>query len=96
MDEIPGEYRQSVLGKASPGNRSTRDDKHCLGMLKHYRSLMPYAQEARKPMFKLTPADGAIGGHINAVRDCYDDFRDLACAVAERCGVACPQLGPRP
>ena len=94
MDEIPGEYRQSVLGKASPGNRSTHDDKHCLGMLKHYRSLMPYAQEARKPMFKLAPADGAIGGHMNAVRDCYDDFRDLACAVAERCGVACPQLGP--
>ena len=45
-------------------------------------------------MFKLAPADGAIGGHMNAVRDCYDDFRDLACAVAERCGVACPQLGP--
>ena len=65
-------------------------------MLKHYRSLMPYAQEARKPMFRLTPADGAIGGHINAVRDCYDDFRDLACAVAERCGVPCPQLGPQP
>ena len=57
---------------------------------------MPYAQEARKPMFKLAPADGAIGGHINAVRDCYDDFRDLACTVAERCGVACPQLGPQP
>ena len=53
---------------------------------------MPYAQEARKPMFRLTPADGAIGGHINAVQDCYWDFRELACTVAERCGITCPQL----
>lgn len=41
---------------------------------------------------KLTPADGAIGGHTKAVQDCYWDFRHLACAVASRCGVTCPQL----
>ena len=92
MDAIPGEYRQSVLNKSPSKERSPDDDKHCLATLKHYRSLMPYAQEARKPMFKLTSADGAIGGHINAVQDCYWDFRRLACAVAKRCGVTCPQL----
>ena len=92
MDEIPGEYRQSVLNEADAELIDPSEDKHCLATLKHYRSLMPYAQEARKPMFKLTPADGAIGGHINAVQDCYWDFRDLACAVAKRCGVTCPQL----
>ena len=96
MEEIPHEYRRSVLGEAPTDNRPTPDDEHCLGTLKHYRSLMPYAQDARKPMFRLTPADGALGGHVNAVRDCYDDFRDLACAVAKRCGVTCPQLGPTP
>ena len=97
MDAIPSEYRQSVLAKKSKADsRSIHDDKHCLATLKHYRSLMPYAQEARKPMFRLTPADGAIGGHINAVQDCYFDFRRLACAVAKRCGVTCPQLGPAP
>ena len=92
MDAIPGEYRQSVLNKSAAMERSPEDDKHCLATLKHYRSLMPYAQEARKPMFKLTSADGAIGGHINAVQDCYWDFRSLACEVAKRCGVICPQL----
>jgi len=92
MNAIPGEYRQSVLNKASAKERSPEGDKHCLATLRHYRSLMPYAQEARKPIFKLAPADGAVGGHINAVQDCYWDFRDLACAVAKRCGVTCPQL----
>ena len=54
------------------------DDPHCLAALKHYRSLMPLAQEAHKPMFFLKPADGAIGGHAKAVQDCYSDFRHLA------------------
>ena len=92
MDEIPEEYRESVLDEADTASIDPSDDEHCLATLKHYRSLMPYAQEARKPMFKLTSADGAIGGHINAVQDCYWDFRKLACAVAKRCGVTCPQL----
>ena len=92
MDEIPGEYRDSVLDEADTALIDTSEDEHCLATLKHYRSLMPYAQEARKPMFRLTSADGAIGGHINAVQDCYWDFRKLACAVAGRCGVTCPQL----
>ena len=94
MDAIPGEYRESILGD-DPGRTPRIDkDENCLGMLKHYRSLMANAQDARKPMFKLTSADGAIGGHINAVQDCYRDFRALAREVAERCGVTCPQLGP--
>ena len=92
MDEIPGEYRGSVLNETDAALIDTSEDEHCLATLKHYRSLMPYAQEARKPMFKLTSADGAIGGHINAVQDCYWDFRNLACEVAKRCGVTCPQL----
>lgn len=87
MDAIPGEYRKSVLGNDPGKARKFDNDRHCLGTLKHYRSLMDYAQDARKPMFNLTPADGAIGGHVNAVRDCYLDFRALAREVLKRCGV---------
>jgi hypothetical protein len=46
--------------------------------LKHYRSLIPMGQEARKPIFQLTPADGAIGSHAQAVQDAYGDFKILA------------------
>jgi hypothetical protein len=61
-------------------------DEHCLAQLKDYRSLMPMAQEARKPMFLLKPADGAIGGHQGAVRQAYEDFRRLAERIIERIG----------
>ena len=78
MDRIPDEYRQSVLDEGGSGGLDVKDDPLCLATLKHYRSLMPLAMEARKPMFALKPADGAIGAHGEAVRDCYADFKRLS------------------
>jgi hypothetical protein len=85
---IPGVYRQAVLREDAVDLEISIDkDPHRLSALKHYRSLMPLAQEARKPMFFLKPADGAIGGHSKAVQECYRDFRALARIIATRCGV---------
>lgn len=53
------------------------NDPECVATLKDYRCLMPMAQEARKPIFRLKPADGAIGCHVQALQDCYRDFRAL-------------------
>ena len=88
MERIPGAYREFVVGGGTSPVPSMDEDRHCLAALKPYRSLMPLAQEARKPMFALKPADGAIGGHANAVQACYRDFRALARTVARRSGVA--------
>lgn len=81
---MPDVYRQEILDEAPTDNIDVRNDPHCLALLKHYRSLMPLAQEARKPMFKLTYADGAIGAHAKAARDSYDDFAQLAQQIADR------------
>lgn len=78
MNRIPGEYRAAVLGDPDPASLSVEGDSNCLALLKHYRSLMPLAMEARKPMFQLKPMDGAIGAHVEAVKQCRDDFRALA------------------
>ncbi len=90
MERIPGVYRAAVLDERTSAPVVIDKDPHCLATLKHYRSLMPLAQEARKPMFFLKPADGAIGGHSAAVQECYRDFRTLAQQIAQRCGVALP------
>ena len=79
MDRIPAMYRQAVLDEHVSRSSVTVDqDPHCLATLKHYRSLMAMAQEARKPMFHLRAADGARGGHAKAVQGCYQDFEVLA------------------
>ena len=83
MDRIPNEYRQSVMQEPIDSSIHVEADPYCLAALKHYRSLMPLAMEARKPMFRLKPADGAIGSHVKAVQDCYADFRLLATHILE-------------
>lgn len=83
--KIPQTYRECVLnlsGTAPPLDQ----DPQCLARLKHYKSLMPLAMEARKPIFFLKTADGALGAHLYAVQDCYLDFKQLAEAILERVG----------
>lgn len=74
---MPGEYHESVLRDAEQPKKAN-DDPWCLGVMKHYQSLMPLAQDAQKPMFQLRPADGAIGAHMDAVQRCRSDFDCLA------------------
>ena len=87
LRRIPEVYRLEALGETSDDTVTADEDLNCLATLKHYRSLMPMAQEARKPVFHLKAADGALGGHIHAVQDCHDDFMRLAFAIADKCGV---------
>lgn len=76
-NRIPMVYAEEVL-QVAPRVAAAEEDDNQLAMLKHFKSLMPMAQDARKPMFHLTAADGAIGGHAGAVQDCRRQFRELA------------------
>lgn len=84
LDQVPATYRSFVEGEGLQQPQSIEDDPYKLATLKDYRSLMPMAQEARKPMFLLKPADGAIGGHQSAVTACREDFEALAWLLLEK------------
>ena len=91
LDQIPAEFRQSVLAKEATKVPTIEKDPYCLAMLKNYNSLMPLAQEARKPIFSLRSADGAIGSHANAVAKAHGDFKLLAQDIAKCIGLAMPE-----
>jgi cellulose biosynthesis protein BcsQ len=79
---IPATFAEKVL--ETPLTSVSAVDGNCLGQLKHYRSLMPMAMEARKPIFRLKPSDGAIGAHTYSVKECERDFRELASRILEK------------
>ncbi|MGP8257910.1 MAG: hypothetical protein ACLQLR_07300 [Methanoregula sp.] len=86
IERIPESYRTDVLDERS-FEAIPDPDPYALAILKNYRSLAPMAQEARKPMFALKPADGAIGGHVGAVKDCYNVTRRIALRLSQICSL---------
>lgn len=90
-ERIPEEYRTAMKLPAAEQGLTIDQDPNCLAQLKHYRSLMPMAMEAGKPIFHLKPADGAIGAHVVAVAECAKDFRRLARQLAKSIGLALPE-----
>ncbi len=91
LDRIPTVYREAVLGEKPSGPINQSQDSHCLATLRNYRSLMPMSQDARKPMFDLTYADGAIGSHAQLVQTCANEFKNLAIVIAKAASLEFPR-----
>jgi cellulose biosynthesis protein BcsQ len=87
IEAVPTVYREAVLNQKVEEAPTVDQDPYRLALLKHYRSLMPMAMDAHKPMFMLKPSDGAIGAHVQAVQDCFKDFQALARRLADHCGI---------
>ncbi|MCX5196170.1 AAA family ATPase [Streptomyces sp. NBC_00249] len=75
LQRIPWVYSAAVLGESPAADAG---DPHRIATLRNYRSLMPLAHDARKPMFDLKAADGALGSTQKYVQTCYREFRGLA------------------
>lgn len=87
---IPKEYSTMLTPSPKVLPPSVEKDSYCLGVLKHYRSLVPLAHEARKPVFHLQAGDGALGAHSTAALEAGKDFRRLTERLGKRIGVAIP------
>ena len=85
INRMPMVYHNAVLEDSTTAATPSQDPA-CLATLKHYRSLVPMGQEARRPIFHLTPADGAIGSHAQAVQEALKDFECLAQKLLDKIG----------
>jgi cellulose biosynthesis protein BcsQ len=84
LRQVPEVYSTEMLDRSVAPGQTIDTDPFALAVLRHYRSLMPMAQTARKPIFKLTSADGAIGSHARAVQDVRKEFAALGKALRDR------------
>lgn len=71
-------------GRLPPAFAKVAADPHCLGVLLGYVSLRDLSLRARKPMFALSPADGALGSLAVAVTLCRREYEALARTIAAR------------
>ncbi len=83
VERIPAIFQEYILGQT--GEAMPEDsDPNRIGLVRHYQSLMPMAQEKRKPIFQLKPSDGAIGSHAQSVAKCYMDFKRITETILHR------------
>jgi chromosome partitioning protein len=83
LERIPGAFENAVLSQPPA---SSQGGMYEVATLKNYQSLMSLARDARKPMFDLRAADGAIGSMQAYVQRCYAEFLSLAVEIASRVG----------
>jgi len=83
-EQIPGYYRRFVLGQEVEFKSIGSVDPYCLGHLRHFASLVPLAQAARKPIFDLKHADGVLGTQFQLVERARSEFEALALKVLQR------------
>jgi len=88
--KIAEAYLEAVMRQSNES--PIEPDPNCVGIVRNYRSLMSIAMELGKPVFHLTPADGAIGSLGSGVRDSKLDFTRLAKELARRCRVEFPAV----
>ena len=88
--QMPNEYKRHVLGQRTDTKSRTSD---CIATVKHYRSLIPLGQNARKPIFNLSVTDGAFGSHAAASLEAFPDFSALAKEILRRAGIPLSDSG---
>jgi chromosome partitioning protein len=84
LRQTPSVFASSVLGGEPQPGADHQSEQYEIATLRHYSSLLPLARNARKPMFDLRTADGAIGSTQRYARLCYQEFESLAHKVLSR------------
>ncbi len=82
QSQIPDTISQYIIAPLSvpalaPYNLIQPSSNYQLAEFKNYNALVPMAQNALKPIFDLTAADGVVGGHMQYVRNCGDEFSNI-------------------
>lgn len=82
--QIPSVFHRYVLGDPAEFDVEIDDDPCCIANLKHFASLVPLAQAARKPLFDLKRAHGIGGGQSQTVAKAGSEFEALTRDLMKR------------
>lgn len=76
---IEDAVRKNIVRKLKPNNQIVDwdDNNWNLGKIPNLHSLIPYSQEARKPVFDCTSRDGLRGAHITRAKNSKKLFKPI-------------------
>jgi len=77
--QIEGAVQDNIVSRLEPLGQvfRWRDGVFDLGGIPNLHSLIPYSQDARKPIFDCTSRDGLTGAHISRARNSVEHFQPM-------------------
>lgn len=94
-DRVRREYERSIIHEPGVQYQGGSESARPLATIRDQIVLSELAEDARKPMFRLTPADGVYDGQTREVTASYHDYENVARSVAESCGIQIPCIDSR-
>ena len=94
-DRVRREYERTIIHEPGVMEQGVSKSVRPLASIRYHTGLLPLAEDARKPMFRLTPADGVFDDQNREVTSSYQDFENVARRIAETCGVEIPSIDTR-
>lgn len=78
--QVEEAIQENIISKLTPLDQiiNAATGTFNLGMIPNLHSLIPYSQDARKPVFQCTSTDGLRGAHIGKARDSRGYFDPVA------------------
>lgn len=83
--QIEGAIQENIVARLRPLDQviTWMDHSYCLENIPNLHSLVPYSQDARKPIFDCTSADGLRGAHIAKAAGSRELFDQMANTLIE-------------
>ena len=83
--QVDGAIRANIVDKLEPLGQTVTwtDNDYNLESIPNFHSLVPYSQQARKPIFDCTSADGLRGAHIAKAAETRALFDQMANTLIE-------------
>jgi chromosome partitioning protein len=81
---VEAAIQENIVSKLRPLGQviDWKDNNHDLGNIPNLHSLVPYSQEARKPIFDCASQEGVRGAHLAKARDTKKLFAPMADTLA--------------
>lgn len=84
-NQVDAAIQENIVAKLAPLRQivSPSTGTYNLGKIPNLHSLIPYSQDARKPVFHCASSDGLRGAHIASARDSRELFDPVARLLAQ-------------
>lgn len=81
--QVDTAVQKNIIDKLTPLGQTVEKESYILGKIPNLQSLIPYSQNAHKPVYKCTAQDGLKGAHITKARNSRELYQEIISEICD-------------